>query len=45
MAVALIAPAISPTIGGFIVDAVSWRWVFYSNVPFHYLLRFWLLFG
>ncbi|BBP72637.1 MFS transporter [Pseudomonas sp. Seg1] len=34
MAVALIAPAISPTVGGFIVDSSSWRWVFYSNVPF-----------
>ncbi|NBM62438.1 MFS transporter [Proteus sp. G4445] len=40
MAVALIAPAISPTIGGFIVDAVSWRWVFYSNVPFSLLTAF-----
>lgn len=28
MAIALIAPAISPTLGGFIVDVVSWRWVF-----------------
>ncbi|WP_458368869.1 MFS transporter [Pseudomonas mandelii] len=34
MAVALIAPAISPTIGGIIVDSSSWRWVFYSNIPF-----------
>ena len=34
MAVALIAPAISPTVGGFIVDSSSWRWVFYSNIPF-----------
>ncbi|MGG7648844.1 MFS transporter [Pseudomonas sp. ES4] len=34
MAVALIAPAISPTIGGVIVDSSSWRWVFYSNIPF-----------
>ena len=34
MAVALIAPAISPTIGGIIVDNTSWRWVFFSNVPF-----------
>lgn len=34
MAVALIAPAISPTIGGGIVDSSSWRWVFYSNIPF-----------
>ncbi|MFJ2463381.1 MFS transporter [Pseudomonas sp. NPDC087615] len=34
MAVALIAPAISPTVGGIIVDSSSWRWVFYSNIPF-----------
>ncbi|WP_347929271.1 MFS transporter [Pseudomonas helvetica] len=34
MAVALIAPAISPTIGGVIVDTSSWRWVFYCNIPF-----------
>lgn len=33
MAVALIAPAISPAIGGIIVDSSSWRWVFYSNIP------------
>lgn len=34
MAVALIAPAISPTVGGIIVDSTSWRWVFFSNIPF-----------
>lgn len=34
MAVALLAPAISPTVGGIIVDSSSWRWVFYSNIPF-----------
>jgi EmrB/QacA subfamily drug resistance transporter len=33
MAVVLIAPAVSPTIGGMIVDSSSWRWVFYSNIP------------
>lgn len=37
MAIALIAPAISPTLGGFIVDMASWRWVFYSNIPFSLL--------
>jgi EmrB/QacA subfamily drug resistance transporter len=41
MAVALIAPAISPTIGGIIVDSSSWRWVFYSNIPFS-LIAAWL---
>lgn len=40
MAIALIAPAISPTLGGFIVDVVSWRWVFYSNIPFSLITAF-----
>ena len=25
---------LGPTLGGFIVDYLSWRWVFYSNLPF-----------
>lgn len=33
MAVALIAPALSPWLGGLIVDHGSWRWVFHSNIP------------
>ena len=32
MAVVL-APAIGPTIGGWITDNYSWRWIFYVNVP------------
>ncbi len=32
MAVVL-APAIGPTLGGFITDEYSWRWIFYLNVP------------
>ena len=32
MAVVL-APAIGPTLGGWITDNFSWRWIFYVNVP------------
>jgi DHA2 family multidrug resistance protein len=32
MAVVL-APAIGPTLGGFITDNSSWRWIFFINVP------------
>jgi DHA2 family multidrug resistance protein len=28
------APAIGPTIGGWITDNYQWRWIFYMNVPF-----------
>ncbi|MCG9483096.1 MFS transporter [Acinetobacter pittii] len=34
MAIALIAPAFSPAIGGAIIDSLNWRWVFFSNLPF-----------
>ena len=27
------APAIGPTLGGYIVDHTTWRWIFYINVP------------
>lgn len=31
--VAVIAPAIGPALGGVIVDSISWRWIFYVNLP------------
>jgi MFS transporter, DHA2 family, multidrug resistance protein len=30
---ALIAPVLGPTLGGWITDSYSWRWVFLINVP------------
>jgi DHA2 family multidrug resistance protein len=34
------APAIGPTLGGWITDEASWRWVFLLNVPVGILLSF-----
>ncbi|NVZ49639.1 MFS transporter [Pseudomonas sp. B6002] len=33
MSVALLVPALSPALGGLVVDTVSWRWIFYANLP------------
>lgn len=33
MLIALLAPALSPAIGGFLVDSLSWRWVFLASLP------------
>jgi DHA2 family multidrug resistance protein len=29
----VLAPVVGPTLGGWITDSYSWRWVFYINVP------------
>ncbi len=31
--VAVLAPSIGPTLGGWITDSYSWRWIFYINIP------------
>ncbi|TNV13105.1 multidrug efflux MFS transporter [Buttiauxella sp. B2] len=37
MLVGLLAPALSPAIGGVIVDSLSWRWVFFANLPLAFI--------
>lgn len=30
----MVGPILGPTLGGYLTDIYSWRWVFYVNVPF-----------
>lgn len=38
--VAVLAPSIGPTLGGWITDNYSWRWIFYINIPVGALAMF-----
>lgn len=29
----MVAPVLGPTLGGYITEALNWRWVFYINIP------------
>lgn len=42
----MLGPILGPTLGGFLTDAYSWRWVFYVNAPFGIAatLGLWLVF-
>ncbi|HTF62723.1 MAG TPA: DHA2 family efflux MFS transporter permease subunit [Edaphobacter sp.] len=36
----LVAPVLGPTLGGWITDNYSWRWIFYINIPIGILCVF-----
>ena len=38
--VAVLAPSIGPTLGGWITDSYTWRWIFYINIPVGILALF-----
>src|SRR5262249_1131291 len=40
---AVVAPTIGPTLGGWITDNYSWRWIFFINLPVG-ILAFFLIF-
>ncbi len=40
--VAVLAPSIGPTLGGWITDNFSWRWIFFINIPIG-ILAFYLV--
>ncbi|MEI2683401.1 MFS transporter [Erwinia aphidicola] len=33
MLVALLAPAFSPALGGWLIQALNWRWIFFASLP------------
>ncbi|MFL5593586.1 MAG: DHA2 family efflux MFS transporter permease subunit, partial [Gemmatimonadaceae bacterium] len=36
----MVGPTIGPTLGGYIVDNLSWPWIFYINVPLGFVAAF-----
>jgi len=30
----MVGPTLGPTLGGYITDALDWRWIFFINIPF-----------
>jgi DHA2 family multidrug resistance protein len=39
----VVAPILGPTLGGWITDNYSWRWIFYINIPVGVLATFMIL--
>jgi DHA2 family multidrug resistance protein len=40
----MLGPIMGPTLGGWLTDSYSWRWVFYVNLPVGALCMFGLIF-
>src|SRR5919199_3247044 len=40
----MVGPILGPTLGGWLTNSYSWRWVFYVNLPFGVLAFLGLLF-
>jgi DHA2 family multidrug resistance protein len=38
--VVVVAPAVGPTLGGWITDNFSWRWIFFINLPIGFISLF-----
>ncbi len=36
----IVAPVLGPTLGGYLIEHLDWRWIFYVNVPFGILAVF-----